>query len=114
MKLAATTLWIYALLMVGGGIYAFLSSRTLDSLVAASLLAVLLVLLSILSKKGHLPAGYLGGIVVFLLAIFFAYRFLATERFFPSGVLLILSFFALFGVTLGVFLGLQDTSERGD
>jgi hypothetical protein len=48
---------------------------------------------------------------VILLAIYFAYLFLATERFVPNGVFLIISFLVLFGVTLGVFLGLREETE---
>ncbi|MGW8179036.1 MAG: hypothetical protein ACWGQW_09765, partial [bacterium] len=57
-----------------------------------------------------LPAGYLGGVFTFLLAIYFASRFIATERFVPNGILLIVSFVTLFAVTLGVFLGLRKHS----
>ena len=112
MKVLVGTLWAYAALLLGVGISAYLSSGAFLSLVLAVFLAGLFIFLSARSRQGHLAAGYVGGIFVFLLAVFFAYRLLATERFVPNGILLVVTFLALFGVTLGVFLGLQDPDEK--
>jgi len=110
MKLAAIALLIYSALVLGGGLVAFVSLKSMGSLVASVIMSVILLYLSYRVFKGALPAGYLGGVFTFLLAIYFAYRFIATERFVPNGILLIVSFAALFAVTLGVFLGLQKHS----
>jgi hypothetical protein len=56
-------------------------------------------------------AGYAGGVGVFLLSIYFAHRLVVTERLIPNGVFLIISFMALFGLILGVFLGLQRSPK---
>lgn len=107
MKLASTALVIYGLVILAGGFTAYFAAGSLVSLISSLILFVVLIFLTVYSLKGSLRAGYLGGVLTFLLAIYFAYRFLATERFLPSGILLIISFLALFGVTLGVFLALQ-------
>jgi len=107
MKLAAATLLIYTVLILGGGFVAYFSGESIFPLVSAVVLSVVLISLAYRAFIGSVPAGYLGGVLTLLLAIYFAYRFIATERLVPNGVLLIISFIALFGVTLGVFLGLQ-------
>jgi uncharacterized membrane protein (UPF0136 family) len=108
MKLAPVTLSLYGMVLLAGGFLTYSSSGRVVSLLAGILIFLFLLFLAIRSLRGSLRAGYTGGVVTFLLAIYFAYRFLATESFVPSGVLLLISFMALFGVTLGVFLGLRE------
>ena len=112
MKLAATALFVYSLLVLGGGVFAYVAVRSAASLVFAAILTVAFLSLGCLAFRGTLTAGYLGGGLTFLQAIYFAYRFIATERFIPSGVLLIISFIVLLAVMLGVFLGLQRASDK--
>lgn len=108
MRLAAATLLIYSALILGAGLVAYLASESMASLIAAVVVSFLLLYLAFRAFRGSVRAGYVSGVFTFLLAIYFAYRFLATERFIPSGGLLIVSFIALFGVILGVFLGLRE------
>lgn len=72
------------------------------------LLSAGLSICGILSLKGHVRAGYVGGIVTLLVAILYSYQFLAWESLFPSGAMLLLSFFCLFLIILGVFISLQE------
>jgi hypothetical protein len=63
--------------------------------------------------RGRTAWGYGAGALVFLSCIYLAYRFLATEQFFPSGVLLLVGFLALFLVLLGFFLALAASGRSG-
>ncbi len=110
LRLAAATLSIYSAVVLGGGLAAYGLAGSRISLISATFLSAVFCLLAFRAFRGSVSAGYMGGVCTFLLAIYFAYRFIASERFIPSGVLLIVSFTALFGVTLGVFLGLQRHS----
>jgi len=110
LRLAAATLSLYGAVVLGGGLAAYGLTGSRISLISATLLSAVLCLLAFRAFKGSVSAGYMGAVCTFLLAIYFAYRFIASERFIPSGILLIVSFAALFGVTLGVFLGLQRHS----
>lgn len=111
MKLAAVTLFIYSVLVLGVGLFAYFSTESVASLAFAAILTLVFLFLGFLAFKGMLVAGYLGGALTLLQAIYFAYRFIATERFIPNGILLIVSFLVLFAVMLGVFLGLQRSSH---
>jgi hypothetical protein len=111
-KIASYTLVGYALLILLAGIGAYQGAGSIASLVSSLLLAGVLVASAVLSQRGKVGAAYIGGILVFLSAIYFAYRFIASERFLPSGVLLIISFVALFLVILGVFLTLSQEHQE--
>jgi uncharacterized membrane protein (UPF0136 family) len=92
--------------MIAAGAYGYLVSQSVVSFMTGALLGTALCLLSWFIRIGISSAGYAAGCINFLLAIYFAYRFIATERFIMAGVLLILSFITLFLLILGVFLGL--------
>jgi len=107
MSLAAAALLVQSLIVLWAGILAPSSSGSTVSLAFTGVVSAALLFWSCRVFGGSLVAGYLGGALTFLSAIYFAYRLIATEQFVPSGILLILSFLSLFGVLLGVFLGLR-------
>jgi uncharacterized membrane protein (UPF0136 family) len=108
MKIASVTCFLFGVLVGSAGIYALLQLGSVVAFVGSTLSAILLFVTGYLSLKGITGAGYASGVVTFLLAVYFAYRFIASERFFISGILLILSFVSLFFILLGVFMSLQD------
>jgi hypothetical protein len=105
MIIAAITLLVQSLIVLCAGL---LAHASFGAVLISSVISIVLVVSSFLTFRGSLAAGYLGGALTFLSAIYFAYRLIATEQFMPSGIFLILSFVALFSVLLGVFLGLRD------
>ena len=108
MRLATLTLLLFGGLILLGGCAAYFSAGSTISLISSLVGTGLFLFLAYHTSRGSVSAGYSGGVLTFLMAIYFAYRFIATERFMPSGLLLIVSFLALFGVSLGVFLGLRE------
>ena len=66
MRLAATALVIYGLVILAGGLSAYFEAGSLVSLISSLLLFVVLIFLTIYSLKGSLRAGYLGGVLTFL------------------------------------------------
>jgi hypothetical protein len=111
MKVAAITLYIYAILIFGLGVSGYLTEGSLAAFVAAAIVSTFLLAAAFSASRGALVAGYAGGVGVFLLSIYFAHRLVVTERLIPNGVFLIISFMALFGLILGVFLGLQRSPK---
>jgi uncharacterized membrane protein (UPF0136 family) len=109
MKLVAVTSWILSLLILYSGILGF-QAGSLASLISSLIFAAVMAASGGYSWKGKKSAGYFCGVMTFLLAVYFAYRFIASESFIPAGLLLIVSFFGLFFVLLGVFLGLKEDS----
>ncbi|UCF37927.1 MAG: hypothetical protein JSU96_03415 [Acidobacteriota bacterium] len=107
MRLAAGTVFVYAWVILAAAILAFKGSGGVISLVSGILAGAGLVTGGVLALRNVTGAAYGSGVLTFLLAIYFAYRFLATERFLPSGVLLIVSFVALFLILVGIFIGLS-------
>lgn len=112
MKLAAVTAVILALIVVFAGIFAFQQAESMASLLASIIFSFGLLAAAVASFRGRIGGAALGGVLNFLLAIYFAYRLIATERIFPCGMLLILSFMTLFLILLGVFLGLSKEGSR--
>jgi len=104
MKMVAVVSWIPGLLVIGAG-YLGYQAGSLASLTGSIVWAVALVIAGWFSWKNNPTAGYASGVLTFLLAIYFAYRFIASESFIPAGVLLIITFIGLFLVLLGVFIG---------
>lgn len=108
MKLASLTCFVFGVLIAGAGVYALNQLGSLVAFVSCILSAILLFATGYFSLKGVTGAGYTSGVLTFLLAIYFAYRFVASERFIVSGLFVILSFVALFLILLGVFLSLRE------
>ena len=109
MKLAAGVLFGYAVMILSAGVVDYL--RDGWSILAALPVSVLLLALAFGAFRGMLAAGYAGGAGLFLLSIYFAHRLIVTEELVPNGVFLMVSFMALFGLILGVFLGLQRSAR---
>ena len=105
MKLAAIVLFGYSVMILSAGVMDYL--REGWSILAAVPISILMFALAFGTFRGVLAAGYAGGVGIFLLSIYFAHRLVVTEELIPNGVFLMVSFLALFGLILGVFLGLQ-------
>ena len=111
MKVAAVGALLYGIIILIGGVIAFFQEQSVAFLVFGIVVGNIYFLLACGCFKEVVPAGYVSGALTFFLAVYWAYRFIASERFFPGGVLLILSFLVLFLILLGVFLGLQSRPQ---
>lgn len=90
-KLTGWTLFIYALLVLAGGIIGFLKAQSSASLVMGIIFAILLLTSSWLFFKGRASGFYLGLFSTGVLGAFFLYRLILTHKFMPPGLMVILS-----------------------
>ena len=79
---------------------------------ANGILEEMLAVLGFLSRKS-VPSGVAGTAVIFIMAVYFAYRLIVSNRFIPSGIFMIVSFFFLFAALLGIFLKLMRNPGAG-
>lgn len=97
---------LYGILILIGGIIGHIKAGSQASL-AMGLISGLLLLLSsggMFSKKHFKKSVYFALILTLLLDAFFSYRYMATMKFMPSGLLALMS--------LGVIVGLVGTLRR--
>jgi uncharacterized membrane protein (UPF0136 family) len=113
MRAAGVGSFLFGVVVLIGGIVAFIRVESLVFLVSGIVIGLVYLMLARSCFRGIMTAGYVSGALTFLSAIYLAYRLIASQRFFPSGALLILSFLVLFVILLGVFLGLQAKSQSG-
>lgn len=93
MRLMPWLVLVYSFIVLGGGILGYSLSHSWPSLIMGSLSAILLICSSIAMFKGSL-LGYFGATgITFILAIFFTNRFIYSFKFWPGGLMAILSFF---------------------
>jgi len=91
MKLAGWLTGIYALIVLVGGIIGHLQAQSTVSLITGVIFGVLLLLCALGIYKDRLFPAYSGILLILLLDAFFTYRWLFTFRFFPSGMMAIVS-----------------------
>lgn len=81
----------YAVIILLGGIMGFVKAQSLASLIMGTSFSLLL-LASILGIRKSLSIGFYGAFgLTMVLSTFFAYRFVYTQQFMPSGLMLCLS-----------------------
>lgn len=104
MKVAATATLIYALLVLTGGVMGYVQAKSVASLISGLVFGIALLGCGWFLWQGSITSGYVAGLLTIFLLLFFGYRFLSTNQFMPGGLMLILSFLALFFLLLGIFL----------
>ena len=87
---AHTTLWIYIVLLIAGGVMGLLMGKSKVSLITSVAAAVPLILCNL----GVLPEAAATWILAGLIVVF-AWRLAKTKKFMPAGLLLILTALAL-------------------
>lgn len=103
---------VYPLVLLYAGWLGYAERGSLASLITGVVVAVVLEVLGLLSRKS-VPFGIAGTAVIFVMAVYFAYRLIVSNRFVPSGVFMIISFFFLFAALLGIFLKLMRNPDVG-
>ena len=108
MKFSAIVILLYAFLILIGGIGGYLQAKSLYSLISGFLFGASLLLSGWFVWHESITAGYTATFIILLLAIYFGYRFILTEKFLPGGIMLIASFITLFFLLLSLFLRTQE------
>ena len=90
---AQSILWIYIVLLVGGGIMGLVKGGSKISLISSVAFAIPLIL----CEFDVLPFHYARWILLALLALF-GWRFSESKKFMPGGLLLVLTLAALIGL----------------
>jgi uncharacterized membrane protein (UPF0136 family) len=80
--------WIYALIVLIGGIVGHAVANSLASLIASSLTAALLLGCGYLIQKGQIWGYYGALLIASLLLTFFTYRFSLSYKFMPAGMMI--------------------------
>jgi len=102
MKMTATIVFIYGLLVLLGGIAGYVAAASIPSLVAGLACGLVLMGLAIAVSKGSLYSQYFALAFTFLLDGFFTYRFAKTLHFFPAGFMSLLSLVVLIVIALKI------------
>jgi len=104
MKLNGTIVLVYGLLVSVGGLVGYVQAKSIPSLISGVVSGIVFLVLGWLIWQGSMTAGYTAVSMILLLSLFFGYRFISTSKFMPGGMMLIVSFIALFFILLGLFL----------
>ena len=111
MRAAAWITLIYGLFILMGGIIGHLKAASTTSLVVGIIASVLIFFSAFGMLKDHLFPCYFGIIFMLFLDAFFTYRWLLTMRFFPPGMMALLSLVTLIAVVLLVRKHLRRESK---
>lgn len=95
MKNQAIAIWIYALVLMIGGLIGFLKAGSLASLLTATFFTAALIKCGISVKQSNPYAYNMSLVMLSLLLVFFIFRFISTYKFMPSGLAAILTFSVL-------------------
>lgn len=99
MKAAAWIILIYGIVVLVGGVIGHLQAGSAASLITGASFGILLLLSSIGMFRDHLFPTYAALILTLLLDAFFTYRWVLTMKFFPAGIMSLLSLIVLIAAT---------------
>jgi uncharacterized membrane protein (UPF0136 family) len=102
MKVTATIVFIYALLILIGGVIGYAKVASIASLVSGITFGTALSFCALAIARGKTEAQYLALILTFFLDSFFTYRFAKTLHFFPAGLMSLLSLAVLIVIALKI------------
>ncbi len=91
MAVSHIALWVYIVLLIGGGLVGYLKAGSRVSLITSLAFGILLTLVNI----GVIRSFYVADVLVALLIAVFIMRYLKTKKFMPSGLMIVLSAAAL-------------------
>lgn len=91
LKQNAIFVFVYAVLVLAGGIMGFVKAQSYMSLITGSLFALLFITSAILMFKGVQLGSHLAIAGSFILLLFFGYRYYLTESFMPAALMALLS-----------------------
>lgn len=102
MKMTASILSTYGLLILIGGLIGYCKASSTISLVSGLLCGSVLLVFSYAIARGKLQAQYMALVFTFVLDAFFTHRFAKSLHFFPSGMMSLISLIVLIVVALKI------------
>jgi len=102
MKVTATIVFVFGLLIALGGIMGYVKSGSQASLISGSSFGIILAISAYFISQGKIAAQYIALASTFLLDAIFTYRFAKTLHFFPAGFLSLASLAVLIVVALKI------------
>jgi uncharacterized membrane protein (UPF0136 family) len=102
MKVTATTVCVYGLLIALGGVMGYVKGGSHASLISGGSFGLSLLISAYFISKGKIAAQYLALILTFLLDGIFTYRFAKTLNFIPAGFLSLISLAVLIVIALKI------------
>lgn len=109
MKVTATIVFAFGLLIALGGFMGYAKGGSQASLISGSVFGIALVISAYFISKGKIAAQYTALASTFLLDGIFTYRFAKTLSFFPAGFLSLASLAVLIVVALKIRRTLRDS-----
>lgn len=91
MKINGIATIIYSLLLFLGGMIGYYKAHSVASIAMGSIFAILLLISGIGILKNSVLAYFSAIGLSLLLTVFFSYRFYMTEKFFPAGMMALIS-----------------------
>jgi uncharacterized membrane protein (UPF0136 family) len=89
--MATTVLWVYIALLILGGVIGFVKAGSRVSLISSVVFAVALALFA----AGILPWKFGADVLLVVLLVVFAARYLKVKKFMPAGLMIVLTLAAL-------------------
>jgi uncharacterized membrane protein (UPF0136 family) len=102
MKVTATIVFVFGLLIALGGVMGYVKGGSQASLISGIVFGPALVISAYFISKGKIAAQYAALVLTFLLDSIFTYRFAKTLSFFPAGFLSLASLAVLIVVALKI------------
>ena len=102
MKITATIVGVYALIILIGGLIGYMKAASMASLVCGLAFSIILFLCAYAISRGKLAAQYVALGVTFVLDGFFTHRFAKTLHFIPSGLMSLLSLAVIIVIALKI------------
>lgn len=101
MRLKAYVVFLYGLLLLIGGIIGHVKANSLASLIMGITFSILAIASAYALWKNKAIGDLSAKIISLVLAAFFVYRYLLTEKFMPAGLMVLLSV-AVFAILISV------------
>ncbi len=102
MKVTATIVCAYGLILLIGGWMGHATSGSMPSLICGAIFGILMLLCSWGIATGKTFAGIAALVLTFILDGFFTFRFAKTLKFFPAGLMSLLSLAVLIVIALKI------------
>jgi|688.fasta_scaffold10622_7 uncharacterized membrane protein (UPF0136 family) len=91
MKTSAILVMIYGILLLLGGMVGFLKAGSTASLIAGSITALIALSAGIFLLKNQIAGLWIALGISLILAFFFGYRFYASQKMMPAGLMALIS-----------------------
>lgn len=91
MKKFAIPIYLFAAILMAGGIFGFIKAHSIMSLLMSMVFGLALLICGALIHKEKLPALYTATFSIIFLHLFFLYRFFKTFKLMPAGLMVLLT-----------------------